>query len=99
MQVHGMGVAVETSTHSAVSENRLRLAAHEFEGQLLQELLKPMASDALAGDGDGEDAGGVLGEFAAEALGRGLSERGGLGIANRLVAQLSQTGNAPVGYR
>ena len=78
-------------------------AAHEFEGQMMKELLQPMmAGDALTGaeDGDadpgsGSDAGstGALGEFASEALGKALSERGGFGIANRIVKELSHSGN------
>ena len=77
---------------------RLVRAAHEFEGQMMKELLKPMTNgDALTGTDADEDAGagsgGALGEFASEALGESLSERGGLGIANRLIQELSHTGN------
>jgi Rod binding domain-containing protein len=77
---------------------RLVRAAHEFEGQMMQQLLKPMTSgDALSGtDGDedsGAGAGGALGEFASEALGQSLSERGGLGIAKQIIQELSHPGN------
>jgi Rod binding domain-containing protein len=92
MQLHGVMAGVENSSRSAVSENRLIRAAHEFEGQMLKELLKPMASGGLDGSGDDGESGGVLGQFAAEALGRGLSERGGLGIANQILGQLSRNG-------
>jgi Rod binding domain-containing protein len=34
-------------------------------------------------------SGGALGEFASEALGQALSERGGFGIADRIVKELS----------
>jgi Rod binding domain-containing protein len=76
---------------------RLVRAAHEFEGQMMKELLKPMTGgDVLAGD-DGDDdssagSSGALGEFASEALGQALSERGGFGIANRIVHELSHSG-------
>jgi flagellar protein FlgJ len=90
VQVHGVGAGAAGASRSAVSENRLIGAAHEFEGQMLQELLKPMASSGLDGDGDDGESGGILGDFAAEALGRGLSERGGLGIANQILGQLSR---------
>jgi Rod binding domain-containing protein len=76
----------------ATPQPRLVHAAHEFEAQMMQELLKPMTS----GDGlDEEDSGSgsALGEFAAEALGKGLSERGGFGIATGIVRELSTTGN------
>jgi Rod binding domain-containing protein len=86
---------------------RLLTAAHEFEGQMMKELLQPMmAGDALTGaeDGDselgsspgsglGSGSGGALGEFASEALGKALSERGGFGIADRIVKELSHSGN------
>lgn len=77
---------------------RLTRAAHEFEGQMMQELLKPMIrGDALTGSDQDEDAGGgsdgALSEFASEALGQSLSQRGGLGIANRIIQELSHAGN------
>ena len=95
MQVRGAACGVEADSRSPVSENRLTRAAREFEGQMLKELLKPLASDGLDRDGSDEESGGVLGEFAAESLGRGLSERGGFGIAQQIVNRLSRTINAP----
>jgi Rod binding domain-containing protein len=65
---------------------------------MLKELLKPLAAgDSLTGaaDGDGSGSAGILGEFASEALGKGLSEHGGFGIANRILSQLSRSGNSP----
>ncbi len=78
---------------------RLVQAAHEFEGQMMKELLEPMMKgDALTGAEDGgSDPGtgstGALGDFASEALGKALSERGGFGIADRIVKELSRSGN------
>ena len=78
-------------------EPRLVRAAHEFEGQMMKELLKPMTDgDASAGAENGDSdsrAGseGALGEFASEALGQALSQRGGLGIANEIVKELSHS--------
>jgi Rod binding domain-containing protein len=84
------------ATASAAPSPRLVHAAHEFEAQMMQELLKPMTS----GDGlDGEDSGsasgssGALGSFASESLGQALSEHGGFGIATGIVRQLSHAGN------
>ncbi len=82
----------------ALPQPRLTRAAHEFEAQMMKELLKPMTDQGgLAGaEGDaGSGSGGALGEFAAEALGRGLSERGGLGIAASIERTLSHSGNHP----
>ena len=73
---------------------RLVRAAHEFEGQMLKELLKPlMAGDGLTGGENGSGANATLGEFGAEALGQALSRQGGFGIANRIVHDLSHSGN------
>lgn len=75
---------------------RLVKAAHEFEGQMLTELLKPLTrSDGLTGEDSDTNSGGALSAFASEALGQALSDRGGFGIANRIIAQLSHSGNQP----
>lgn len=87
-----------TATNVAMphaAQPRLVKAAHEFEAQLMKELLRPLtASSGLPGDGD-EDAGetGTLGEFAAESLAGALSAHGGLGIASRILGDLSRSGN------
>jgi Rod binding domain-containing protein len=100
--MHTITAATAASTGATASvtpQPRLVHAAHEFEAQMMQELLKPMTS----GDGlDGEDAdsasgsGGALGAFASESLGQALSEQGGFGIATGIVRQLSAAGNKPV---
>jgi Rod binding domain-containing protein len=89
------GTAASTAA-SATPQPRLVHAAHEFEAQMMQELLKPMTSgDGLNGEDDdsASGSGSALEEFAAGALGKGLSERGGFGIANSIVQELSSTGN------
>jgi hypothetical protein len=58
----------------------------------MKELLKPMTGGVgLSGEDGDADSGssGALGEFASEALGQALSERGGFGIAHRIVSELS----------
>ncbi len=82
----------------AAPQPQLVRAAHEFEGMMMQQLLKPMTqSDALTGDdgqGSGLNAGsGALSEFASEALGQAISAGGGFGIANLIIRQLSHSGN------
>jgi Rod binding domain-containing protein len=90
------------SQEDAGPSPKLVHAAHEFEAQMMKELLKPMTnSDPLTGDDEGADgvldsgagSGGTLGEFASESLGKALSERGGFGIADGIVSQLSHSGN------
>jgi Rod binding domain-containing protein len=78
----------------ATPQPRLVRAAHEFEAQMMKELLKPLSSGSgLTGEDEG--SGSALGEFASEALGRALSEGGGLGIANSVVHDLSRSGIRP----
>lgn len=94
-----VGAGADLVSSQAAPPPRLVHAAHEFEAQMMQELLKPMSGkNGLDGE-DGDSAtgsGGALGEFASEALGRALSERGGFGIATSIVRQLSRPGNSPV---
>jgi Rod binding domain-containing protein len=88
--------AAAGTTASTTPQPRLVRAAHEFEAQMMKELMKPLnQSSSLAGE-DGDDdsgSGGALGEFASEALGRALSNGGGFGIATSIVKQLSPAGN------
>ena len=99
MQPLGFVTGTRITAGEGTPQPRLVRAAHEFEAQMMKELLKPMTSaDALAGqDGDSTTGSeGALGEYASEALGRSLSEHGGFGIANRIVADLSHSGNKSV---
>src|SRR4051794_33094151 len=98
MNLYAVGGRATPNTSGSNSEPRLIRAAHEFEGQMLKELLKPLtATDGLTGAGSGDDsedsAGGILGEFASEALGKALSEHGGFGIADRILGQLAASGH------
>jgi Rod binding domain-containing protein len=98
------------ATAPQAPDPKLVKAAHEFEGQMMKELLQPMMQgDALTGDEDGGDddsaglglgsgsgSGGALAEFASESLGQALSQRGGFGIANRIIAELARNGTQKV---
>ncbi len=86
------------STTAKVPQPRLVRAAHEFEAQMMKELLKPMTGkDALSGEDEeaGDDTGsnGSLADFASEALGQALSLRGGFGIADSIIHELSHSGH------
>ncbi|MGD0628361.1 MAG: hypothetical protein ABR987_03365 [Terracidiphilus sp.] len=94
-------IAATTTTAGTANpttpQPRLVRAAHEFEAQMMKELMKPLnQSNSLTGaDADSDDdsgSGGALGEFASEALGRALSEGGGFGIATSIVKHLSPAG-------
>ena|SRR5579863_6201287 len=73
---------------------RLEQAAHEFEAQMMKELLKPM-TNGTSMDGDDSDSGSgcALADFATEALGQSLSRSGGLGIATSILRSLSPHGS------
>ena len=90
-----MGAATASGTASTPSP-RLVNAAHEFEAQLMGELLKPMSKSlSMNGDDDDSDSGSTnaMGTYATEALARAISNKGGLGIADHIVHSLSSTGN------
>ena len=98
---HG-AVGATAGAAQAQQNPRLVSAAHEFEAQLMKEMMKPLTKGSAPGDSgdeDDEDAGsnGALGEFASEALARALSQDGGFGIADRIIHQLAHRGAAGAG--
>lgn len=67
---------------------RMVRAAHEFEAQMLKELMKPMTRSE---EGDDESKSeGALADFATEALGQALSKAGGFGIADQIISSVSR---------
>jgi flagellar protein FlgJ len=73
------------------ADARLKPAAHEFEACLMKEFLEPLQKDPLFSEdgdgGEGEGSGNALMSFGSEALARAISERGGFGIATKIVEQ------------
>lgn len=90
------GVAAPPNQIKDLPQPRLIQAAHEFEAQMMKELLKP-TRHAISMDGDESDSGsgGALADFATEALGQSLSRSGGLGIATSILRSLSQYEKTP----
>ena len=78
---------------------RLKPAAHEFEACLMKEFIAPLQKDPLFdGDQGGDDAEGsnnALMSFGSEALARAISERGGFGIANRILEHFGNGNHLP----
>ena len=98
--MHWMAVATSAAGggDAATPQPRLVRAAHEFEAQMMKELMKPMTrGSSLTGadeDSDsGSGSGGALGEFASEALAQALSQGGSFGIASQIIKDLSHSGN------
>jgi flagellar protein FlgJ len=85
-----------TSADSVQAKNpKLERSAHEFEASLMAELLKPLQDDdGLTGEASdsGAGSGGALAGFASQSLARAISERGGFGIADRILHQLESAG-------
>jgi Rod binding domain-containing protein len=89
--------ANHAATEGTSRNPKLEHSAHEFEASLMAELLKPLEeSDGLTGQASEDAAGssGALAGFAAESLARAISERGGFGIADRILHQLEHSGKA-----
>jgi Rod binding domain-containing protein len=80
----------QPQTDSDAPQPRLVKAAHEFEAQMMKELLKPLNSGtSITGEDEDSGSNGALGEYAQEALGRAMSDHGGLGIAHQIIQHLS----------
>jgi len=106
METLGVGTtsgASQSGAGNAVPQPRLVKAAHEFEAQLMKELMAPLTrgtsvpgvgGSTSGNDEDDQDSGsgGALGEFAAESLGQALSAAGGFGIANRILGEIGHVG-------
>jgi peptidoglycan hydrolase FlgJ len=69
-------------------------AAHQFEGMMLQEMLKPMqgGQDSWGGDvkSDEDSASDTISSFGSEALAKSISQKGGFGIAKKVISQVEQ---------
>ena len=94
-----LGLQNASEAAAQTKNPKLERSAHEFEASLMTELLKPLQDgDGLTGeDSEGSGAGseGALSGFASESLARAISERGGFGIADRILHQLqSRSGGA-----
>jgi hypothetical protein len=86
------GITATVKTAEAAPAPRLIRAAHEFEAQLMKELLAPLIG---SGDEEYSEGGswGALAGFGGEVLGQALSRQGGFGIASSILRSLSQSSN------
>jgi Rod binding domain-containing protein len=97
MQLTAIGAEMTGQGASSTPSPRLVRAAHEFEAQMMKELLEPMTRSGSSLEGDDSDesasgSAGALGSFASEALGQAISAAGGFGIANKILKTLSHSG-------
>jgi len=92
-QLAPVGASAPLANPTPAPPPRLVNAAHEFEASMMKELMGPLTSgkDSLDGDTDGSDS--ALTSFAGEAMAKAISDRGGFGIATKILHQLSAAGN------
>jgi len=87
------GAAPAAGAGSAALDPRLKPAAHEFEACLMKEFLEPLQHDALFDDANDPDSPegseNALMSFGTEGLAKAISERGGFGIASKILAHFS----------
>jgi flagellar protein FlgJ len=92
LESHTLTPGGTSGSAAQMKDPKLARSAHEFEASLMSELLKPMQeSDGVTGedsDGGGAGSGGALAGFASESLARAISQKGGFGIADRILHQL-----------
>ena len=97
----GSGARTDFAHNPASLDPKLVSAAHQFEASLMQELLEPLNAGSLFGDVAGPDgelggssalagSGSALMNFGSEALAKGLSEKGGLGIARQVLDHFAE---------
>lgn len=91
----GTGAKAGLARPSTAPSPKLVRAAHEFEGQMMQELLKPITEEFNGGEDESGSA-GALGDFASEALGQAISQSGGFGIADKIIKELSRAGGQQI---
>ena len=95
VEPHVLASGSNPGTAAQAKNPKLEQTAHEFEASLMTELLRPLQEgDGLTGedkDGGGAGSEGALSGFASESLARAISERGGFGIADRILRQLESS--------
>lgn len=94
----GLAASANSET-GGKADPRLKPAAHEFEACLMKEFLEPLQHDSLFDDGTdaggGEGSESALMSFGSEALAKAISNRGGFGIATKIIGQLGNNGQQP----
>jgi Rod binding domain-containing protein len=90
----GAAAAGSTAAGAGTAEHRKLVdAAQQFEGMLLQEMLKPMREHGFGqGESDDKDEGSGFGDtltsFGTEQMATAISKGGGFGVAKKVVEQV-----------
>lgn len=76
---------VGTNVEAGVRHSRLVHAAQQFEGVMLGELMKPLASGAAIGEDPEAGSQNPMQSYGVEAMAGALASSGALGFAARMV--------------
>ncbi len=81
----------DINTRESDTPERVREAARQFEGMLMQQILRSMRESGAGWLGTGEDASGECAQdFAEQQFAEALSASGGLGLANLIADGLKR---------
>lgn len=100
MMISGTTTAPSATSSDSNNHTRLTDAAQQFEGMLLQEMLKPMrtgeSDGAWSSDDKTSDSGeDTINSFGVEAVANAIAKGGGLGIARQVIQQVTAEHNKP----
>jgi flagellar protein FlgJ len=93
----GSPAALAPDSASAIQHGKLVEASQSFEAMMLTEMLKPLHFGAGVDEGGEESAGGAadtIRGMGTDALGKALAAHGGLGIARKIVKEVTSEHDA-----
>ena len=88
----GLNLKLREVAQPSAKSTRLTDAAQSFEAMMLNEMLKPLHFGAAVADGGEESEGGAsdtIRGIADDALGKALAAKGGVGIARKIVSEIT----------
>ena len=92
MKLSGTNNLPDSPAKLSAPNSKLADAAQEFEALMLKEFLKPLSNsdDRLSPEENKDDTFDTLSSFGVEAVAKEIAAKGGLGIANQIIAHLSR---------
>ena len=92
MNISATNTFPDSPAKLSAPNSKLADAAEEFEALMLKEFLKPLSNsdDRLSPEENKDDTFDTLSSFGVEAVAKEIAAKGGLGIANQIIAHLSR---------